>query len=226
MMLKVLFPKKDGRMIRFRRLLTAILSVAVFSGLISAQTSPRTPEQQQSYRKAMETADQQIADEVKAHSELMKNLEYLTTQIGPRLTGSPQMQLASDWTLKRFQDYEVEAHLETAEIAYGWTRGVDTAELTSPLQSRIGIHAYGWSKATQGNVSGNALAIEFKNSTDLEKYRGKLKGAIVLVGKPANPMKADPNPENAYDAVIPPPRGVSPGGISWRERSQLIHQIA
>ena len=31
----------------------------------------------------MEEADQKIADEVKAHSELMKNLEYLTTQIGP-----------------------------------------------------------------------------------------------------------------------------------------------
>ena len=213
-------------MIRFRRLLTAILSVAVFSGLISAQTSPRTPEQQQSYRKAMETADQQIADEVKAHSELMKNLEYLTTQIGPRLTGSPQMQQASDWTLKRFQDYGVEAHLETAEIAHGWTRGVETAEITSPIQRRIGIHAYGWSKATQGNISGNALAIELKNATDLEKYCGKLKGAIVLVGKPANPMKADPNPENAYDAVIPPPRGVNSGGMSWRERGQLMRQIA
>ena len=37
----------------------------------------------------MEQADQKIADEVTAHSELMKNLEYLTTQIGARLTGSP-----------------------------------------------------------------------------------------------------------------------------------------
>ena len=61
--------------------------------------------------------------EVKAHSELVKNLEYLTTQIGPRLTGSPQMQAASQWTLKRFQDYGVDAHLETTEIAHGWTRG-------------------------------------------------------------------------------------------------------
>src|SRR3974390_1581456 len=145
MMLKVLFPKKDGRMIRFRRLLTAILSVAVFSGLISAQTSPRTPEQQQSYRKAMETADQQIADEVRAHSELMKNLEYLTTQIGPRLTGSPQMQQASEWTLKRFQDYGVDAHLESANIDHSWTRGTETAEITSPIHHRLGIHAFGWS---------------------------------------------------------------------------------
>ena len=76
-------------MIRTRRLLPAIASAIVLSGLMLAQapqaSSPRTAEQQQSYRKAMEEADQKIADEVKAHSELMKNLEYLTTQIGPRL---------------------------------------------------------------------------------------------------------------------------------------------
>ena len=97
----------------------------------------------------MEEADQKIADEVKAHSELMKNLEYLTTQIGARLTGSPQMQAASEWTLKRFQDYGIEAHLETTQIAHGWTRGLETAEITSPIQRRIGIHAFGWSKATE-----------------------------------------------------------------------------
>src|SRR5271165_916919 len=107
-------------MIRTRPLLTAIACAIVLSGLMMAQapsaSSQRTPEQQQSYRKAMEAADQKIADEVKTHSELMKNLEYLTTQIGPRLTGSSQMQAASDWTLKRFQDYGVAAHLETTNI--------------------------------------------------------------------------------------------------------------
>src|SRR5271163_3940735 len=122
-------------MIRTRRLLQAIATAIVLIGLMMAQalqvSSQRAPEQQQSYRKAMEAADQKIAEEVKAHSELMKNLEYLTTQIGPRLTGSQQMQAASDWTLKRFQQYGIDAHLETAEIDHGWTRGVETADITS-----------------------------------------------------------------------------------------------
>src|SRR5689334_22326268 len=73
----------------------------------SQAAAERTQQQREDYRKAMEEADQKIAVEVKAHSELMRNLEYLTTQIGPRLTGSPQMQAASDWTLKRFKDYGV-----------------------------------------------------------------------------------------------------------------------
>ena len=174
----------------------------------------------------MEDADQKIAAEVRAHSELMKNLEYLTTQIGPRLTGSPQMQAASQWTLKRFQDYHVEVHLETAEIAHGWTRGVETAEITSPIQRRIGIHALGWSKPTDGEITGNVMALNITKPADLEPYKGKLKGAIVLLRPPVDLSKLDPSPENAYDAVIPPARGVPEPNGGWRGRLQLMRQVA
>jgi len=174
----------------------------------------------------METADQQIADEVKAHSELIKDLEYLTTQIGPRLTGSSQMQRASEWTLKRFQDYGIDAHLETATIDHAWTRGVETAAITSPIQRSIGIHAFGWSKATVGDVSGNVVALEISELSEFSKYRGKLKGMVVLTRKPDDLSKLEANPENAYDAVIPPQHGVKPPGMSWRERAQLMREIA
>ena len=220
----------DGAMIRFGRTLQAIAFAIVLTGLTTAQapqtTPQRTPEQQRAYRKAMEAANQQVADEVKAHSELMKNLEYLTTQIGPRLTGSKQMQEASDWTLKRFQDYGVEAHLETANIDHAWTRGSETAEITSPIQRRIAIRALGWSKATDGDVSGKVVALDLKTAADLEPYKGKLKGAIVMARKSADLSLAEPNPENAYDAVIPPPRGVKAEVMSWRERAQIMRQLS
>ncbi len=218
-------------MTRTRRALLAILCAIALSRLIVAQvpqaSTQRTSEEQQSYRKSMEEADQKIADEVTAHSELMKNLEYLTTQIGPRLTGSKQMQTASDWTLKRFQDYGVAAHLETANIDHAWTRGKETAEITSPIQRSIGIRALGWSKATGGDVSGKVIALDIQQLSDLEAYKGKLKGMIVLAFKPADLSKADPNPDNAYDAVIPPPRGIkTDGAMSWRERAQLMRALS
>src|SRR5262249_14863563 len=150
-------------------------------------------------------------------SELMKNLEYLTTQIGPRLTGSPQMQAASQWTLKRFKDYGIDAHLETAEIPHGWTRGLETAEITSPIQKRIGIHAFGWSKATTGDVSGQVMLLDIEKPADLDQYKGKLKGKILMLRKPVEVAKLDPNPETAYDAVIPPSRGVSEPRLTFRE---------
>ena len=221
-------------MIRVRRAWVAHVTVVLFSSLLLAQSPENTPpaapqrtaEQRAAYRKAMEDADQKIAAEVKAHSELVKNLEYLTTQIGPRLTGSPQMQAASDWTLKRFKDYGVDAHLETTEIAHSWTRGLETAEITGPIQKRIGIHAFGWSKATPGEIAGNVVLLDIKSASDIDQYKGRLKGAIVMMRKPADMSKEETNPENAYDAVIPPPRGIPAPNGGYRARLQMLNKVA
>ena len=229
-------------MIRASRRFSTFLTIILFSGSLLAQdnkppaqtTAPtaaqpapeRTEAQRDEYRKAMEQADQKIADEVTAHSELMKNLEYLTTQIGARLTGSPQMQAASEWTLKRFKDYGVDAHLETTEIAHGWTRGRETAEITSPLQRRIGIRAFGWSKGTTGEVTGDVIALDIKQPADLDQYKGKLKGKILMLRKPTDFAKIDPNPNNAYDAVITPHRGLPEPAMGFRELIQLLKTIA
>ena len=128
----------------------------------------------------MEEADQKIVDEVKAHSELMKNLEYLTSEIGPRLTGSTQMQAASDWTLKRFKDYGIDAHLETTQIPHGYMRGEDRAAITAPIQRDIQIRSFGWSKPTDGELHGSVMTLDPK--ADPAAFKGKLKGAIMLAG--------------------------------------------
>jgi hypothetical protein len=141
----------------------------------------------------------------------MKNLEYLTLRIGARLTGSTQMQEAGDWTLKRFRDYGIDGHLETAQIAHAWVRGNDTAEITTPMKRSVGIHAAGWSRSTDGPVTAPVVVLEA--GVDPETYKGKLRGAIVLAGRPAEiPTDAA---ENAYDAVVTPQKGVPrPGNFA------------
>jgi carboxypeptidase Q len=191
-----------------------------------AATLQRTDSDKQAYRREMESADQKIAEEVKAHSELMKNLEYLTTQIGPRLTGSPQMQAASDWTLKRFRDYGIDAHLETAQIPHSWTRGSDTAEITAPISRRIEVRSFGWGKATDKPVSGPVVVVEVKSLDDLAQYKDKLKGAVILPGKPRDPIDEE-KADNAYDAVIPPPKGLpKEGEMSFRDRFRMLKLVA
>ena len=209
--------------------LSATLSVAAHRTAAQQSATPapaRTEEEKQEYRKAMEAADQKIADEVKAHSELVKNLEHLTTEIGPRLTGSPQMQAASQWTLQRFRDYGVDAHLETAQIAHAWTRGQDNAAIVSPIHRDVPIRSFGWSKATPGAVTGVVKLVELKTLGDFDKYKGQLKGAMVLTGKPATLRPENEEADNAYDAVIPPPRGLPQPRMSFRERLQLLKMLA
>ncbi len=194
----------------------------------SDASSSRSDEDKRSYRSAMEQADQKIDDEVKAHSELVKNLEYLTTQIGARLTGSPQMTRASEWTLQRFKDYGVDAHLETTEIPHSWTRGQDSAEITAPIQKSIQIRSVGWSKATEGPISGTVIFLNLDDPKELDRYKGKLKGAILLTRKPSElPLESDV-PNNAYDAVIPPSHGIAQTAnrARFRERQQLMKAAA
>ena len=209
--------------------LFAVLSFAASRQVQQPATpsaTPRTEEERQDYRKAMETADQKIAAEVTAHSELMKNLEYLTTQIGPRLTGSPQMQAASQWTVQRFRDYRIDAHLETTQIAHSWARGLDTAEILAPISRGIPIRSFGWSKATPGAVSGRVKVVEVKTLADFDKYKGQLKSAVVLGGKPDTLRPETEEADNAYDAVISPARGLHQPRMSFRERLQILKLIA
>ena len=106
-------------------LLLIITSGLVFS-TVSAQSpsSPlaaaRTDDEKRTYRTAMGQADQKIVDEVNAHSELMKNLEYLSDVIGPRLTASPNMMHACEWTRDTMTKWGLQnAHLEAWPFGRG-----------------------------------------------------------------------------------------------------------
>jgi len=223
-----LFPSRFRLIFLF---LTALsLAVAQNSSTPSSNgdQTPRSEDDKRTYRSAIEQADQRIDEEVKAHSELVKNLEYLTTEIGSRLTGSPQMNRASEWTLQRFKDYGVDAHLETTEIAHSWTRGQDTAEITTPVHKGIEIRSLGWSKATDGPVSGTVVFVNAQSPSDMDKYKGKLKGAIVMMRAPADVPSDNDVPNNAYDAVIPPSHGLPRAGGQgrFRQRQQLMKMVA
>jgi carboxypeptidase Q len=207
-----------------RRYLLTSLALACFSlsGVTQTAAPLRTDDAKKAYKTAMEEADQKIGAEVKSHSELMKNLEYLTTEIGARLTGSKQMQQASDWTLKRFRDYGIDAHLETTEIPHAYYRGADTAEIVTPISRRIEVRALGWSKATPGEVSGKVALVSLE---DVSKLKGKLKGAVILLGKPTE-IPADPE-ENAYDAVIAPDRGLAKvARMGFQERIKMMTALS
>ena len=67
---------------------------------------------------------QAILDEIDKRSELMANIEYLCDMIGPRLTGSPNLTKANQWTeTSSSSTGSSNAHLESWTIDRAWTRG-------------------------------------------------------------------------------------------------------
>src|SRR2546429_9324245 len=89
---------------------------------------------------AFAAADAQILSEIREHSQAMDNLEYLSDEIGPRLTGSPQLKQANDWTAAKFRQYGLtNVKLEPWTIAHSWMRGTAHARIVSPAMHPLTI---------------------------------------------------------------------------------------
>jgi carboxypeptidase Q len=139
--------------------------------------------------------DRKIVGQVKDHNELMKNLEYLSDEIGPRLTGSPNLDKASHWTEQKFKDYGLdEVRLEPWQVAHWWTRGTAEGRIVSPVEHRLTLASAAWAAGTNGPVTGPVVYLKATTPEELAPYKGKLKGAYVVMlpphdfEPPVNPM--------------------------------------
>jgi len=154
----------------------------------------------------MDSADRKIAAAEQAHSDAVANEEYVTTSIGPRLTGSPQFERAAQWTLGLLRQYGLDATLEASTIPHGWSRGNDWGELLTPTHHWMSIRAAAWSSPTSGPVTGRLVTIgESVTPADVSAHPERYRGAIVLAPDwPPCSIDLPERPANSYDAVVTP----------------------
>ncbi len=126
-----------------------------------------------------------IREEGIAHSHVMELASALDDDIGGRLTGSPNMQKANDWTRDQLTRMGlVNAHLEDwGEFGMGWQQLNTWVRMTAPDTAPFIAQATPWSPSTSGAVSGEAVNVVIDEEKDFDKYKGKLSGKIVLLGE-------------------------------------------
>ncbi|MFT3743354.1 MAG: M20/M25/M40 family metallo-hydrolase [Pyrinomonadaceae bacterium] len=143
-----------------------------------------------------------IIDEGTKNSQVMKTLSYLTDVLGPRLTASPGAKKANEWTRDQLTAFGLtNAHLEKWEVTdntgksipfgRGWTLKRFSAQVDGPIAFPLIAYPKAWSPGTDslpgkkpGATAVTAEVVRFNaaNEGELEQYRGKLKGKIVLLG--------------------------------------------
>jgi carboxypeptidase Q len=108
-------------------------------------------------------------------------VESLTTEVGPRLVGSPGDAKAVAWGVEKLKSLGFE-NVRTEPVAFtAWVRGVETAEVTAPFPQKLVITSLGGSVATPKNGL-EAEAVVFKSYEDLLKATpGSLSGKIAVV---------------------------------------------
>ena len=127
---------------------------------------------------------QRIRDEGLGHSHVMEYASALDDDIGPRLTGSANLKHANEWTRDQFTAMGCSnAHLEDwGEFGMGWQQLNTWVRMTSPDTAVFIAQAAPWSPATNGAINAPAIWIDVKDEKDLDQYKGKLAGKIVLYG--------------------------------------------
>ena len=134
---------------------------------------------------------ERIKDEGMNRSQVMKTLSYLTDVIGPRLTGSPGLKRANEWTRDQLKSWGLEnAHLEAwGPFGRGWTLKSFSAEVVAPQAIPLIAFPKAWSNGTNGPITAELVYVEAKDEKELEKYKGTLKGKFVL-SAPIREVKA------------------------------------
>jgi hypothetical protein len=175
----------------FRRY-TAVVLTIVFVLLPSVSLAQQpAPASQTPQAASANDPVARIKDEGMNRSQVMQTLSYLTDVIGPRLTNSPGMKRANEWTRDQLTKWGLQnARLEPwGPFGRGWTLKRFSAEIISPQAIPLIAYPKAWSPGTDGEVIGNVVYVNAKNEAELQSLKGQLKGAIVLNG-PTREVKA------------------------------------
>src|SRR5207247_10316427 len=105
-------------------------------------------------------------------SQVMDHVSWLSDVYGPRLTGSPAIQQASEWAMKTFTDWGLaNVHQERWKFGKGWSLVRFSAHLLEPqVQPLIGFPIE-WSSGTKGPVTADVVRIQIATEADFEVPR-------------------------------------------------------
>lgn len=156
-----------------KRLLVAVSAVAILAaGSVAAQEVDRV-------------AINGIIDQGLNHSEVMQTAAWLTDRIGGRLTNSPQMRQAEQWTAQQFRDWGLSnVRADPFDFGRGWSIVRSSARMTAPRPLDLHAIPIAWTPGTGGVISGEVIVAPMATAADFARWRGQLAGKIVLVSRP------------------------------------------
>lgn len=170
-------------MTKLRALAPSILLAA------TAYTAPALAQRTPAPAVAVDSAVAKLRDAALKDDVAYDIVEGLTTEIGPRLDGSPQEERARQWAVAKLKALGFSrVRIEPYELQNVWVRGVETADIVAPFPQPLRLTALGNSGATP--AEGLTLPVVFFPSlADLQRApAGSLTGKIAFV---SNAMRAN-----------------------------------
>lgn len=192
--------------------LALILTLCLFSGL-----------QLFAEEKIDTEVNWRVRREETQNSQIMNLVRHLTDVYGPRLTGSPNLKAACDWSMKQMKQWGLQnENLEKWDFAHpGWSCDKYVVRVLSPYQDTLNARVVAWTPSTKGVVRAKTVQItppdrptQESLTTYLNSVKDKIPGRIVLVGaykevpiqfNPAYKRREDSELRAQYDPINPVP---------------------
>lgn len=126
-----------------------------------------------------------IMEEAYNNSQTEKLAFELMDGIGPRLVGSPKMQQAHDWAVKKFGTWGISARNEQWGEWKSWERGTSSVEMVYPQLKSLEGRQLAWSPATSAKgVTAEVIMLPiFQSKEEFTKWLPKVKGKLVMVSQ-------------------------------------------
>ena len=122
-----------------------------------------------------------IREEGLQRSQVMEHISWLSDVYGPRLTGSPAIKQASAWAQGQFKQWGLaNIHEEEFPFGKGWRLVRFDAHLLEPQIAPLLGFPKSWTPGTAGRITADVALAPIKTESDFDKYRGQLKGKIVV----------------------------------------------
>ena len=125
-----------------------------------------------------------IKNEAFANSKVEETAQWLTDFLGPRLTASKNGQRAESLVKDKMTEFGLSNARQEFAVKFtrgGWENERNYIALTAPYYTAFAATPRAWSGGTNGLVSGEAIYLNVTKEEDLEQYKGKLAGKIVLM---------------------------------------------
>jgi hypothetical protein len=176
---------------RYATSLTALLIAALMAGPAAQRAdAPREPAPGAAPVDRPERVDldaiYRIKDEGLQRSQVMDTAWHLTEVHGPRLTNSPAMHAAADWTIKQLTGWGLSSVRKEpwGPFGRGWTNERFTANVVTPSPSPLLAFPRAWTPGTAGAAQADAMLVVIERDDDFARWEGKLAGKIVLAQNP------------------------------------------
>lgn len=174
---------------------------------------------------------QRLRAEEREHSKVMDTLFYLTDVNGPRLTDSPNFYKAADWVVKQMNELGINAKTEKwGPFGRSWQVDKYYAAMSAPQYMPLIGFPLAWSGSTNGPITAEATIAVIASEADMEKYKGKLKGKVVLATAPreielgAKPLLSRYSESELAELEKYPEAGPGGGAAAFRSRLPLAWQ--